>query len=67
MADDFRTKQQRFNEALDQVDSTLSETLALLDDLPSFVVNSGQARQVLDSYHATRDTLRTYQRRLEKI
>jgi hypothetical protein len=27
----------------------------------------GEASQVLDAYHATRDTLRAYHRRLEKI
>jgi hypothetical protein len=39
VADNFRTKQKRIGEALDQVDSTLSEAVASLDDLPTFMIN----------------------------
>ena len=67
MPDTFSKQRRRFNEALDQADTALSNALGLLDDLPSFVTNADQARQLVDARNTTRDTLRAQQRRLEKL
>ncbi len=67
MPESFRTTQRRFHEALDQAETALAIALGLLDDLPSQVTTGTQTRQVLDAHQAMRDTLRTYQRRLEKL
>ena len=67
MPEIFFTKRQRFNEALERADAALFEARGLLDDLPSFVVNEKQVRQVLDAHHTLRESLRSHQRHLEKM
>ena len=67
MSHSFHTSRQRFDESLDQAESALGQVLELLDDLPSHVTNSTQARDVIDAQRSLREMLRTQQRRLEKL
>ena len=67
MPENFRTKRQRFRDALDQADNALTEAVGLLDDLPAAVTNHTEARQLLDEHQTPREKLRAIQRRLEKL
>ena len=66
MPESFRTKRQRFIEALDRADAAFTDARALLDDLPATAASERDTRQVLEAHQTMRETLRAQQRNLDK-